>query len=652
MPADLPACRTADMIGSMIRLDISGTALAYGGRAFGATGPYELVHGRVFGTLDPAHPSHAGIVNLDRAPRDPNGPVGYACELLILKPADMARGNGWLFYDVLNRGEQRALSRVNGAPPGFPASASADPGDGFLMEQGYTIVWSGWQGDIAGGGSGLVARFPVAGSDDDPIVDLSREEWTDTGTAPVFAAPLSWPAASLDPTGAVLSVRAREGDPRDTPDDLTWRYRDEMTIEMRRPAGYDSGAIYEFIYPATRPAVLGMAFPAMRDIASFLRYDTADADGTANPLRRDGAPAFRHALLFGVSQSGRVARDFLWQGFNADLAGRPVFDAAMPVVAGSRKSFVNFEFAQPGRFSRQHEDHLFPGDQFPFTYAETWDPIGETTGGILGACEAAGAVPKVIHFDTESEMWAARASLLVTDGDGNALTMPEHVRLYLASGVQHSLSDPGPPGMARLAFNPIDYAPTLRPLLVALNRWVEDEVAPPASRYPGVANGTLVTLAGFRADFPKVPGLDLPERVNELSVMDYSTQPPTRGNAYVVLVPPVDADGNALGGLRHPLIAAPLGTYTGWNLRGEGHGAGGLLSVLGGFLPFARTEAERTAAGDPRPSIAARYEGRDGYLAAVERAARALIADRLMLERDLGSLRATAAAHWREVVGD
>jgi hypothetical protein len=644
------------MIGVMIRLEIRGTVPAYGGRSFGAAGAYQIVHARVFGALDPAHPAHAGIALLDRAPRNADGNVEYACEAVILKPTDMARANGWLLYDVLNRGEQRVLSRVNGAPAGFPTGPTADPGDGMLLEQGYTIVWSGWQGDIPGGGAGLVAHFPVAGTDDDPVVDLSREEWTDTGTGPGFAAALTWPAPTPDTAQAVLSVRALEGDLRETPDDLVWRYRDASTIEIERPAGFDSGAIYEFIYPATRPAVMGMAFPAVRDIVSFLRFETADSADAANPLLHDGALAFRHAMLFGVSQSGRFVRDFLWQGFNTDLAGRPLFEAAMPVVAGSRKTFVNFEFAQPGRFSRQHEDHLFPGDQFPFAYTETFDPIGDALGDVLDACRTAGAAPKIIHFDTESELWAARASLLATDGNGAALTMPDNVRLFLASGVQHSLSGPLPDGMARLAYNPIDYAPMLRPLIVALRRWVEDGEPPPASRFPSVDNtdgdATLTTLASYRAGHPDIPGLELPTRLNELTLMDYATQPPTRGDAYTVLVSRVDADGNALGGLRHPLIAAPLGTYTGWNLRGDGHGAGDLLSVLGGFVPFARTEAERKAAGDPRPSIAARYGGRDGYLAAVEAAARDLIAGRLMLEGDLASLRAIATQHWRAVVGD
>ncbi|CAN0322902.1 unnamed protein product [Discosporangium mesarthrocarpum] len=644
------------MIAGMIKLDITGRRPAYGGRHFGDAGSYELIHARVYGALDPAHPSHAGIVNLDRAPRDENGMVGYACEAVILKPADLARGNGWLLYDVLNRGEQRVLSRVHGAPAGFPAGPADDPGDALLLEQGYTIVWSGWQGDIAGGGDGLVAHFPVAGSEDEPIVDLSREEWTDTGTAPVFAAPLTWPAATDDPAQAVLSVRALEGDLRDVPDDLAWRYRDSRTIEIERPAGYDSGAIYEFIYPSTQPIVMGMAFPAVRDLVSFLRFDTQDDGGAMNPLCHNGAPAFRHALFFGVSQSGRFVRDFLWQGFNSDLAGRPLFDAAMPVVAGSRKTFVNAAFAQPGRFSRQHEDHLFPGDQFPFAYTSTYDPIGDDLGGILDACEAAGAVPKIVHFDTESEIWAARASLLVTDGDGNALTMPDHVRLYLASGVQHSLSGPLPDDIARLAYNPIDYAPMLRPLIVGLRDWVEGGDPLPPSRFPSAATEndgpTLTTLASFRADHPAIPGLDLPERLNELAAMDYDTQPPTRGGAYTVLVSRVDGDGNALGGLRHPLIAAPLGTYTGWNLRNAGHGEGDLLSVLGGFVPFARTEADRAAANDPRPSIEARYTDRATYLDAVEQAARALVADRLMLEADLAGLRLIAEQHWDDVVGD
>ena len=640
----------------MIRLEILGTAPAYGGRSFGTAGPYDIVHGRVFGALDPGHAAHVGIVDLDRAPRNAEGLVDYACEALILKPRDLARGNGWLLYDVLNRGEQRVLSRVNGAPAGFPVGPAADPGDALLLEQGYTIVWSGWQGDISGGGNGLVAHFPIAGTNDDPVVDLSREEWTDTGTGAAFAVPLTWPAASADPAQAVLSVRAREGDLREIPDDLVWRFRDATTLDIERPAGFDSGAIYEFIYPATRPMVMGMAFPAVRDVVSFLRFETSDSAGNANPLLHDGKTAFRHAMLFGVSQSGRFVRDFLWQGFNTDLSGRTLFEAAMPVVAGSRKTFVNFSFAQPGRFSRQHEDHLFPGDQFPFSYAETFDPIGDTVGGVLDACHAAGAVPKIIHFDTESEIWAARASLLVTDGNGTALSMPDNVRLFLASGVQHSLSGPLPDGMARLAYNPIDYAPMLRPLIVALRRWVEDGATPPESRFPTaldtVGGATLTTLGSFRANHPAIPGLELPTCLNELAVTDYDTQPPTCGDAYTVLVSRVDSDGNALGGLRHPLIAAPLGTYTGWNLRGPGHGEGDLLSVLGGFVPFARTEAERKAAGDPRPSIAARYDDRDAYFAAVEAAARDLIAGRLMLDGDLASLRDIAAQHWREVVGD
>ena len=611
----------------------------FGGHAFGAAGPYEMLTGVVSGALDPAAPGNAGIVGLADAARGGDGRVPWRADIAILKPVETARGNGWLFADIPNRGYARAPARVMGSTLLSPHDARLDPGNGLLMDAGFSIVWVGWQAELPPGNGALIAEYPALQANGAPLVGPSREEWTDTGTAPTFRVPLTYPAADPDPAAATLTVRALADDPRSSPPDLAWRYVGDSAIEIDRPAGTDSGAIYEFIYPATDAAVSGIAFAAMRDVASWLRFD-GDA---ANPLTVGGEPALRHALLFGVSQSGRFVRDFLYQGFNADTAGRAVFDAALPVVAGSRKTFVNAAFAQPGRYPRQHEDHDFPGDQFPFAYSAAADPAGGGTDDLLGACRAAGAVPKVMHFDTESEMWVARASLLSGDGSADYAPDPD-VRLYLAAGIQHSVTEPPPAGMAALTVNPLDYTTLVRPLVGALVRWVEDGVAPPPSRFPLLGDGTLVPLADYRAAFPQIPGVPVPDRINELARNDHTTLPPTPGAAYRVLVPACDADGNAIAGVRHPFVDVPLGTFTGWNIRGLGHGAGDLCTVMGGFVPFAVDEAARKAAGDPRPSLAERYGDHAGYLARLRGAVEGQVDAGYLLTADAAAALDRAAA--------
>ena len=318
-----------------------------------------------------------------------------------MRPADPSRGNGWLLYDVVNRGMERVLSRVNGVAVARRPGTGDDAGDGLLMREGFTFVWSGWQPDLPQTADYLTACYPIATRDGVPVTDMSREEWLDTGTADPFHPPLTYPAADTDPAKATLTVRQHERDARSTPEDLAWSYAGEKTLRINRPAGFDSGAIYEFIYPATNSPVSGMAFAAVRDLVSLLRFEDHDSAGIENPLAANGARP-RRAMLFGVSQSGRFARDFLLQGYNQDRQGRQLFDAAVVVVAGSRKTWVNSRFVQPGRFSRQHEDHSFPGDQFPFAYAPVHDPIIGVTDDILRRCREQGAVPHLIHFDSEA----------------------------------------------------------------------------------------------------------------------------------------------------------------------------------------------------------------------------------------------------------
>jgi len=618
----------------------------FGGAEFGGVGNYERLHGTVFGELDPTHRLNANIVNLDKAARNARGHVEYQSDFRILKPLDLDHGNGCLVYDVPNRGNQPIMARLNSAPEGgHPQHA----GNGFLMRRGFTMVWSGWQGDVPPGTDRLTAHFPTISG----ITGMVREEFIAEATGLLgdsnieelseerFVGTLVYPVA--DPGGATLTVRDREADPRATPSGLAWRLIDDRHVEITRPTapGFDRGAIYEFVYRARDPIVMGIGFAAIRDIVSFLRYGTKD-----NPLAPQERLCIRRALGFGISQSGRVLRDLVYLGFNEDLAGREVFDGIFPVVAGSRRTCIKWQFAQTGRYSRQHEDHSYGDDQFPFSYPTLSDAISGCSGGILQRARDVGVCPKVLHLDTESDFWQARSSLIVTDTSGTDIAMPDEVRVYTVSGVSHAPFRQLTKPVMQLSGNRLGYGAFMRALLVALFEWVEHGVAPPDSRFPSRADGTLVTLAEACAIFPALPQVNFPKVLNELRLRDHSVEPPIESIAYPVFVQATDADGNALGGIRHPMVDAPLATHTGWSLRASGFGEGDLFTIQGSMIPFATTEAERQRARDPRPSVEARYASRDVWAARLAAATDRLVADRLLLPEDGDRLLAAARESW------
>lgn len=622
-----------------MKIEISHIGPAFDALSFGSVGPYEIVTGVVQGEVDPGHPLNAAIVNLDRAPRNGAGGVEYQVEFCLLKPADMRRHNGRILYDVLNRGNKLGLNAFNDAPARNDIKDAADAGNGFLMRQGFAVLWSAWQGDVAAGEGRMLAHFPIATANGAPIVARNRDEFIFNHIHDPAAAPLSYPADSLDQAHATLTVRQRESDPRVAIPASGWRYLSSKAIEVDRPAEFDAGAIYEFIYPARDPIVMGLGFAAMRDTVAFFRRRAADDHGRPNPLNLDGSgPSIASVFAFGASQSGRFLRDYLWQGFNEALEGGKVFDGVMPALAGSRKTFTNFAFAQPGRFSCQHEDHLTPGDQFPFSYASRLDPISGRVDGILERCVKSNTRPKIMHIDSSCEYWQGRASLVVADEAVNKSKVLDEVRVYLYAGTQHGgrlattfftfCSYPG---------NPVEMNPGYRALLVALDEWVNAGVAPPPSRHPSAGDGTLVpALPQHLQGFPVIPGVSYTGLVNRLSEVDYGPQPPRpiAGHDYVVLVPKVDADGNEIAGIRLPDVAAPMGTYTGWNPRRAGL-AEGESTLLGCYIPFAATASQRLTAGDPRPSLEERYQSHDAYVDAVARAARELQESRLLLPEDV-----------------
>jgi hypothetical protein len=392
-----------------------------------------------------------------------------------------------------------------------------------------------------------------------------------------------------------------------------------------------------------------VGFAAVRDLVSFLRHD----GGRQNPLRAGGRPAIGRAHAFGVSQSGRFLRHFLYLGFNADESGRKVFDGVMPHVAGGGLGFFNHRFAQPTRHNAQHEDHLYPGDMFPFTYGDSSDSFSRRGDGILRrlAAEDAGLLPKVMHTQTAAEYWHRSGSLVHTDPLATRdEALPAGVRLYAFGGTQHGpAADPPGRGVADNLLNPADYRPFLRALLDALDAWVKDGTEPPPSVYPRLAAGTLVGWRQEESGFPALPGVRYPEVIQRPSALDYgpdfaakglvTVEPPRVLGRYVVKVPKSDADGNDLGTLLPPEVAVPVATYTGWNLRRRDAGAEAMLaSLAGSYVPFPRTRAERRATGDPRASLEERYGSYDEYRKRFAAACEALIGRRYLLREDADRL--------------
>jgi Alpha/beta hydrolase domain len=475
-----------------VGFEVTSRSDAFGGIAFDKVGVYEQVTAIAHMRIDPVALANHGIVDLAGAARDANGMVHYDVDVQILRPRDSAKARHVLIYDVVNRGN-KTISAIGDGSEGTNAGAI------FLARRGYTIVWSGWQGDITS--SRLIgARFPVATDQGRPMTArISSEVIFDAPTGDQIALP--YPTANLDQSIAQLTVRQHTDDRARTIAPGDWRFDDERHVTLKRPPDMDAGAIYRFSYVARDPRVMGLGFASVRDIISFLRHGDAKQ---GNPLADFGTAAcersgqstcgngiggvFSSTVAFGLSQSGRYLRDFLWQGFNRDLTGSRVFDGMLVMIAGGRRTFTNMRFAEPGRFSRQHEDHDVPGFDFPFTYGVLRDSVTGRKDGILSRCERDQACPKLFHVDTSAEFWQAGASLVGTGGTNKDVTFPKNVRAYMIAGGAHA------PGVATAACqspaNPLRYAPIMRALLIDLVDWTTGSRDPPASRWPRMADST------------------------------------------------------------------------------------------------------------------------------------------------------------------
>lgn len=606
------------------RFEIVSRAPAFGGAQFEGTGQYELVAGIAHVRVNPHHPANRAVVDIGKAQRT-DGWVRYSTNVIVLRPRDASKASRVMVVDIPNRGNKLFMRMAN---EGHGALQERDAaGTGFTMRRGHTMVWIGWQGDVqlATGAASAGAALPRATDDGKPLTGMSSEEIVFDDIKPQGRLRLAYPAAGRQ--GARLVVRATADDAGS--ELASWRWVSDSEIEIDRPRSADGGAIYQFTYLARDPKVMGLGLAALRDVTQFLK----DARAPANPVA-DIAPQV--TLAVGVSQAGRVLRDFIWQGFNAAPQGGKVFDGAMPLIAGAKKSFTNYRFAIPGRNSTQHIEHLTPGDQFPFSYGVTTDPLTGRTDGIFARCSVNATCPKLMHVDSSTEFWQGRASLVVTDGAGRDIALPDNARAYLISSTQHMWADqPAMAGICRFRQNPAPQAPLVRALLDGLVGWTRNGTQPPASSFPSIASLRLTRPAQDAAGFPdlSVHGVEYPRVINWLGVVDYSSVPARvlPRTRYELLVPMSDADGHDIAGVRLPDIDVPLATYTGWNLRREAFAEGQLCGLSGFALPL----PVQRVAGDPRLAISERYPSRLEYAKAVARSARALRDRGLLLQEDV-----------------
>ncbi len=654
------ACLARPAAAQVTRLEILSRAPMARGQAAAAAGPYELITGRVHGEIDPADRRHAIIQDLALAPRNARGRVEYVATFALARPIDLAKASGVLIYSVVNRG--------NGAPQASP--------------DGHVWLVSGWQGDLPPAPDKQTITVPVVrNADGSPITGRMLARFANaapgTTTLPIRHTqignpPPAYPPADLaQPDARLVSIGSETmaGVQRDVHEipRAGWAFADCRTVpfpgtpdptQLCVKGGFDPARLYQLAYTVRDPLVLGVGLAATRDISVFFRDAAADAQGTPNPV----AGAVRHIVAIGDSQSGNYIRTFIHLGFNEGADGRAVWGGAFPRIA-ARQTPIDLRFGVPGGAAS-----LFEAGSEPTIW---WGAYEDRTRGrrrasLLDRCTATRTCPKIVEAFGAAEFWGLRMSPDLVGTDARAdIPLPANVRRYYYPGTTHgggrggfSLDAAAPPPGCTLPANPNPQSDTTRALTRALVEWVVHDTAPPESRYPRVARGELVQPKAVAAAVARIPGARDPRPLlNPLLDYDFGPGlvvedlvgvlrdvPPRVRRVLPALVPRVGPDGNELDGLPSVLHQVPLGTYFGWNAYAGGffkdHGCG----FSGGYLPFARTRAERLAARDPRPSLEERYRTHDGYVRAVRAAAEAAVAQRVLLRADADRLIAEAQA--------
>jgi hypothetical protein len=649
-----PAYARVVRVEILSRSDITGT--------FGTAGTYERITGRVYFAFDPRNPENRKIVDLDLAPRNSSGDVEAWSEFVILRPKDSSRSADLAVIDIVNRGGMTTFIFNIGQNPSARPETAELYGDALLMKRGVTIVSLGWQWDVPPSPSALHFGAPPVGSPTQPITGLVRSDITvDSATNSIplghsLAGAIGYPVADESDRANVLTARDGPMSRRIVIPRNEWRFaRDSNGIVVADPrwvymaGGFKPGMIYEVVYKAKDPVVVGAGLAVVRDMMSYLKYDSS------------AVARVHYGIGYGVSQTGRFIRHFLYQGFNTDESGRVAFDGFFAHTAGAGRGSFNHRFAQPSRDAQPYSTFFYPTDVFPFTSVPTSDALTGKRAGLRDNLRGS-AETKVFYVDGGHEYWGRAASLTHTTPDGTRdVGFLATERRYVISSAQHSSPAVWPlPESAKIGGttayrgDPLNQRLALRALMSALIDWVKIGKAPPPSLYPTLRSKNLVRPGDQR--FPAIPNLPVARIPHQPYRLDFGSrwpqgiidlEPPRVGDRYPVLVSRVDSIGNDLGGIRSIELLAPLATYYPWQLRSGMPAANDrLVSFRGTFIPLPKTEADRRATHDSRPSIEALYGHRSTFMSRVDSAAAALVRERFLLPEDVPAAHARMSDVW------
>ncbi|MDO9519266.1 MAG: alpha/beta hydrolase domain-containing protein [Pseudohongiella sp.] len=602
---------------------------------------YQAIYGVLHFTLDPADNSNQKIVDIRLAPTNTEGLVEFSTDFKLLLPR---RGNisSTLMYHVNNRGGSRL-------PPEIAL-------DHPLALQGHSFLATGWIAELTAADARLRLQVPVVTDNGNPVTgDVRYEIVPDRAVDIVNVAGSGHLAYTPTASGiehARLTVRALQADMRQpVPRELftvATEPRDDNLqpqVNLSVEGGFQPGMIYELIYQAKDPVLSGAGLAGIRDIVSAIRQQH-------EALGELDMPQITHAVAWGYSQSGRLLRQFLYQGFNEDLQGDQVFDGVVPLIAGAGFGMFNQRFAMPTRTNGQHENDRYPNDFFPFTYGDSADPYSGRVDGILKKSRESGTEPKLMHIQTTNEYWLRAGSLAHTDPLGQQdADIPDNVRFYTIGGSPHSPGNGvvGLPTIGQLPGNPNFWTPIADSLLSAMVDWVSENSEPPPSVYPLISDGSLqrshledgsINPTVWRS----IQGINEPHTMYQVIHIDAGPRFMTHGIAdrvipdsagrYVALAPATGADNNDLAAstILPPVTSVPLATFVAWNLRSQASGASTELARLtGGWIALEATRSDAETRGDPRPAISTLYRDDRDYLQQYEAATDKLIEDGYLL---------------------
>lgn len=646
--------------GEVVKIDVVSKSIIHN-KLYGKTGAYEKITGRVHFAFDPRNPANAKITDIDLAPTDSHGRVDAWGNVVVYQPVDPAKRSGVAILTVPNRGRGGSLLPL-------------------FARHGLTMVWLGWEFDVPDKPAGLLRlHVPAARNPDgSSIHGLVRSDWVVENPTRTLrlghqrgsAKLVGYPVTDTASQEAYITVRDDRNAPRHLVPRKDWRFARETSkgvvpdtrhIYMER--GFTPGKVYELVYPARNPPVVGLGLAAVRDMMAYEKYDPKSL-----------FPA-KWGIATGYSQDGRFLRHFMYLGFNEDEHKRKVFDGIMAMAGGAGRGSFNHRFAQPSRDGLCFSAFFYPSDLFPFTGRAEHDPMSGRTDGLLVHMPKK-YLPKVFYTASGFDYWCRNASLIHTSVDGTRDIAPlPNVRIYHIAGTQHVLRDvfpptrdtrpdPGaPPGRitgpdepAAWRGDPVNGWWNIRALGLRLVEWVKDGRAPPPSQIPRIADGTLVSVAAAKKAFPRIPGVGFPHLTNLAYRADYGPrwkagiidfQPPRLGPAFTSLVPVTDSLGNELGGIRNVELRVPLATYTPWSLRtGMPGPQDELADFRGMFIPLPWNAADKKRTGDPRPAVLQLYRSRADYMDKVRAAVKVLIKEGFVLPGDADAVIKHAGQEW------